>query len=212
MRLQTSALFIEQWFPEPKLISGAFIAIISQSKMKPGILLKLLLARLCVAVISLGCLATARAQVDISNNLETFRTNRHMPGLMAMCVKQGRIMAQGAAGYRRQGQSDKLLLTDRINLGSNTKWMTATIAGRLVDRGIISWNTRVRDVFTNYSSFNPAFPDATLDQLLAHRAGVQSGTTFENNHWGQLLAQTGTIPQIRRWVSETVLTDPPQVA
>src|SRR5437763_15212352 len=111
--------------------------------MKDGILLELLMARLSVALMLSVCITTARGQVDVSSNLETFRTNRHMPGLMAMCIKQGRIMAQGAAGYRRQGQSDKLLLNDRVNLGSNTKWMTATIAGQLVDRGIIKWNTRV---------------------------------------------------------------------
>ena len=164
------------------------------------------------AIILLGGIVFGRSQVDVSARLETIRTNRHMPGLMALCIKQGRIVAQGATGYRRQGQKEKLLLTDPVNLASNTKWMTATIAGRLVDRGVIGWNTRVRDLFANYASFNPAFTDVTLDQLLAHRAGVQSGTTFENNHWGQLLAQSGTIPQIRRWVSETVLTDAPQVA
>jgi len=171
-----------------------------------------LLLRCLVAGILLGTGVAARCQVDVSSNLETYRNSRHMPGLMAMCIKQGRIVAQGAAGYRRLGQTDKLLLADRVNLGSNTKWMTATIAGRLVDRGVISWNTRVRDVFTNYQSFNAAFPDATLDQFLAHRTGVQSGATFENNHWGQLLAQTGTMAQVRRWVSNTVLTDAPQVA
>src|SRR3954463_9018983 len=160
-------------------------------------------ARLFIAVILLGAGVAARSQVDVSANLETYRVNRHMPGLMAICIKSGRIVAQGAAGYRRQGQPDKLLLTDRVNLASNTKWMTATIAARLVDRGIISWNKRVSDLFTNYLNFNAAFTNAPLDQLLAHRTGIQSGTTFENNHWFQLLAQPGTLPQIRRWVSET---------
>ena len=134
-----------------------------------------------------------------------------MPGLSALAVKQGRIMAQGAAGYRRQGQSARVLVADPINIASCTKWMTATIAGRLVDRGIIGWDTRVRDLFTNYQTFDASFHDATLDQLLAHRAGVQQGITFESTHWSQLMAQTGTIPQIRRWVSETVLKDPPEV-
>jgi hypothetical protein len=53
------------------------------------------------------------------------------------------------------------------------------------DRGIIAWDTRIRDVFTNYQTFNAAFYDATLDQLLAHRAGVQQGTTFASTHWSQ---------------------------
>ncbi len=134
-----------------------------------------------------------------------------MPGLSAMAIKNGRIIAQGAAGYRRQGDSTPLLVTDRINIASCTKWMTASIAGRLVDRGLISWNTRVRDLFTDYATFNTAFYDATLDQLLAHRAGVEQGSTFENRYWTQLMAQNGTIPQIRRWVSETVLKDSPEV-
>ena len=167
---------------------------------------------LFAVILLLGGIGSGRGQVDVSSDLETIRTNRHMPGLMAMCIKQGRIVAQGATGYRRQGQGEKLLLTDLVNIASNTKWMTATIAGRLVDRGLISWDTRVSDLFTNYQNFNAAFTSATLDQLLAHRAGVQSGATFENNHWNQLLAQSGTIPQIRRWVSDTVLTDAPEVA
>ncbi len=154
---------------------------------------------------------TAQSQVDISSDLESIRLNRHMPGLSAMAVKQGRIMAQGATGLRRQGQAAPLLVSDPINIASCTKWMTATIAGRLVDRGVVSWNTRVRDLFTNYATFNTAFHNATLDQLLAHRAGVQSGGTFENNHWSQLMARSGTIAEIRRWVSDTVMKDAPEV-
>src|SRR6266567_2614463 len=133
--------------------------------------MRLLLARLSAVAILLGSNVPARSQVDVSNDLETIRTNRHMPGLSALAVKQGRIM----------------------------------------DQGIIGWDTRVRDLFTNYQTFDASFYDATLDQLLAHRAGVQQGITFESTHWSQLLAQTGTIPQIRRWVSETVLKDPPEV-
>jgi len=94
--------------------------------------------------------SAARGQVDVSASLETIRTNRHMPGIAAMAVRQGHIVAQGAAGYRRQGTNTPFLVTDPVNIGSCTKWMTATIAGRLVDRGLIDWNTRICDLFTNY--------------------------------------------------------------
>ena len=67
-------------------------------------------------------------------------------------------------------------------------------------------------MFTNYHAYNSALTNATLDQLLAHRSGVQQDTTFANNHWNQLLAQNGTLPQLRRWVSDAVLTDAPEVA
>ncbi len=153
----------------------------------------------------------ARSQDDISADLNSIRMTYHMPGLSAMAIKNGRIIAQGSSGYRLQGNSTPLLVTDRINIASCTKWMTATIAGRLVDRGVISWNTRVRDLFSDYATFNSAFYDATLDALLAHRTGVEQGSTFEGRYWSQLQAQNGTIPQIRRWVSETVLKDAPEV-
>jgi len=159
------------------------------------------------------CGAPAWGQVDVSSDLETIRANRNMPGLSAMVIKNGRIMAQGATGVRRVGSSTPLLVTDPINLGSCTKWMTATIAGRLVDRGVIGWSTRVRDLFDNYQTFNSSFQDATLDQLLCHRAGVQQETTFDTNHWSAFMVLSGTtpVPQLRRWVANTVLTDAPEV-
>lgn len=169
------------------------------------------LAYLAVVAVLFGTGLPARSQVDVSSDLETIRVNRNMPGLSAMVVKQGRIIAQGATGFRREGSITPLLVTDPINLGSCTKWMTATIAGRLVDRGIINWNTRVRDLFDNYQTFNAAFYDVTLDQLLCHRGGVQQETTFDTNHWNSFLAVFDTVPHLRRWVSNTVLTDAPEV-
>ena len=161
--------------------------------------------------ICLACSSCAFGQADVSGGLETIRASRHMPGISGMAIKQGHIVAQGAAGCRRQGTNTQFLVTDPVNIGSCTKWMTATVAGRLVDRGLIGWNTRVCDLFTNYPAFNPAFTNATLDQFLCHRAGVQDETTFDATHWTAFMSQTGTVSRLRRWVSDTVLKDPPQV-
>ena len=137
--------------------------------------LKLLAVNLCLFPALFIWCAPAWCLDDVSSDLETIRVNRNMPGLSAMVIKGGHILAQGATGHRREGSITPLLVTDPINLGSCTKWMTATIAGRLVDRGIIGWNTRVRDLFDNYLTFNTQFYDATLDQLLCHRARGPTG-------------------------------------
>ena len=89
----------------------------------------------------------ALAQSDVSAELEPIRAKYHLPGLSAMAIKDGRILAQGAAGVRRIGQTNRLTVADKVNIGSCTKWMTATIAARLVDRGLIRWDTRIRDLF-----------------------------------------------------------------
>ena len=134
-----------------------------------------------------------------------------MPGLSAMVVKDSRIMAQGVAGYRRQGDPTPLRITDPINIASCSKFMTATLAGRLVDRGVLSWGTRVRDIFPDHFDFNTAYWDVTLADLLAHRGGIEDEGVFTDEHYADLLTQTGTMMQIRRWVAETVMKDAPEV-
>ena len=157
------------------------------------------------------CNQHVRGQSNISAELEATRQKFNMTGMAAIAVRQGRVIAQGAAGYRRQGNSTPLLLSDAINIGSCTKWITATVAGRLVDRGDISWTTRVRDVFTNYQTFNSAFHNATLEQFLAHVTGLQSSSTFSPRHWSNFTRVTGTTSELRHWVTEAVLRDAPEV-
>jgi len=148
---------------------------------------------------------------DVSGDLNLIRVKYNMPGLSALALKNGAIVAQGASGYRRQGDPSPLLVTDPINIGSCSKWMTATVAGRLVDRKLLSWSTQVHECFPNFMSFNSLFRNATLEQFLAHRSGVQQSPTFFNRYLNKLLAQTGTFRQIRYWVAETVLKDAPEV-
>lgn len=150
--------------------------------------------------------------VDVSKTLNLIRVMFNMPGMSALVVKNGRIAAQGASGYRRLGDPTPLLVNDPINIGSCTKWMTAVLAGRLVDRGIVKWTNRVRDSFKNFKDFDVAFHDATLEQFLAHRTGLQESDTFWKNHGGAIMGYNGTKQKIRTWVSETVMRDIPEVA
>lgn len=148
---------------------------------------------------------------DITADLAAIRVYFNMPGLAAMAVKNGQIVAQGATGYRRQGSNESLLITDSINIGSCSKWMTATIAGRLVDRKLLSWTTQVHEVFPNFKTFNSAFHNATVEQFLAHRTGLEQSVQFYGRHWNEFMAQRGSIRQIRHWTAEIVMKDEPEV-
>ena len=172
--------------------------------------LKMLVA--LVVIFSLQQSGFAAATIDdISPDLAAIRVYFNMPGLSALALKKGQVVAQGAVGYRRQGDPSPLLISDPVNLGSCSKWMTATVAGRLVDRKLLSWTTQVRESFPNYNMFTNVFRNATLEQFLAHRSGLQSSPTFYNRHLAQLLAQKGSIREIRSWVAETVMKDAPEV-
>lgn len=147
------------------------------------------------------------SQTDISEELETIRTNRCMPGLSALVVREGHVIAQGAAGCRREGDPAPLQVADRINIASCTKWMTATLAARLVDQGVISWDTQIREVFTNMPSIDPAFADRTLDHFLCHRSGL--GDASFNKYQKDFLRRKESPVHLRRWAIEAILSEPP---
>lgn len=155
---------------------------------------------------------TVTAQEIISPQLEEFRARYNMPGLAAIAFTNGQIAAQGAAGVRRAGSNEPLTINDPLNIASCTKIMTATLAARLVERGKLRWDISVKEIFPAYKSFDPAFHNTTLEQLLANRAGVQQGSTFEKRYWAALMSRKGSIGEVRRWVAETVLKDQPEVA
>lgn len=167
--------------------------------------------RSLVAALLLVAMPAARAQVDVSADLELVRDSYNLPGVSGLAMRGGRIVAHGAAGVRRMGWPEALTVDDRINLGSCGKWMTAAVAARLVDKGLIDWDTKVSELFINHAEFNGAFPDAELQDFLAHRSGVQSSTTFLAHHWNALEAETGTLSELRRWVVDTIMKDPPEV-
>ncbi len=56
--------------------------------------------------------------------------------------------------------------------------MTATLAGILVKRGLLAWNTTLRKVFPEMK-MHPAYQSVTLKQLLSHTAGMPAFTDSE---------------------------------
>ena len=79
-------------------------------------------------------------------------------------------------------------LGDVVHLGSDTKAMTATLLGILVEEAKLAWSSTVRDVFPDRAkSLHPGFQGVTLWQLLTHRAGLPA-----NGPWWNLKGRTTT--------------------
>jgi len=63
-------------------------------------------------------------------------------------------------------------------VGADAKAMTAMIAARLVERGALRWNTRIAEALPELRRMMlPAYRNVTLEDLLAHRAGLPAFTT-----------------------------------
>lgn len=115
----------------------------------------------------------AQPQDDLAAYLETVRAEYHLPALAAAVTKDGAIVAIGAVGTRAVGLDIPVTLDDRFHIGSDTKAMTATIAGSLVDEGKLTWGTTLGEVFADtIEGMDAGLAAVTLAQLLSHSSGI----------------------------------------
>ncbi|KKB84450.1 methylmalonyl-CoA mutase [Devosia limi DSM 17137] len=120
--------------------------------------------------------ASAQMPEDMEHYLDRVRIEYGLPALAAAVVKDGVVVAAAAIGTRVDGQVLPVTLDDRFHIGSNTKSMTATLAGMLVDEGKLDWQSRVGDVLGDDPAMSRSLADATLEQLLSHSSGIPSDT------------------------------------
>ena len=79
----------------------------------------------------------------------------------------------GVSGKRQADQSIAVILHDRWHIGSLTKSMTATIAMKLVEQGLIKLDSTILDVFPNLvGQIKSQYETVTLGQLLSHTGGL----------------------------------------
>ena len=108
--------------------------------------------------------------------------NLSAPGLAVAIFTSDIILNEEVAGVRRLHTNDSIKLTDRFHLGSCGKAITGFVAGILVEKGLIRWNTKVLDVFPELKdNSNVAYQNVTLNELLSHRSRVSPYT--EDEEW-----------------------------
>lgn len=91
--------------------------------------------------------AVPRASEAIDRVLAPIREQYHLPGLVGGLVQGDRLESIGVAGVRKLGSPALFRVTDQVHIGSDTKAMTATMIGSLVDEGKLSWGATFAEVF-----------------------------------------------------------------
>ena len=105
--------------------------------------------------------------------LEPLRVKHDVPALAAAVMKDGKLVAIGATGFRILGEPERVTVEDQWHLGSCTKSMTASAAAVLVERGDIRWDATVGDRLAKLApEMNDAWKSVPLELLLGHRAGA----------------------------------------
>lgn len=101
-----------------------------------------------------------------------------MPSLVAAVVVGNETRAAGAVGVRKRGDDTPVTINDKYHIGSCVKAMTATLAGVLVERGVLTWETQLREAFPDMA-MHPACEAITLRHLLSHSSGLAAFTDPE---------------------------------
>ncbi|XBQ14878.1 MAG: serine hydrolase domain-containing protein [Oceanicaulis sp.] len=126
---------------------------------------------LASAAVLLAAAAPAIAQ-DLTGVAETLLNESGAPGA-AVGLDCGAGFSEGVAGVRLEGGEAAVQPGDFWHMGSNTKAMTATLAARLVEQGVIAWDTTLGAALAGLDlQIHPDLAEATLADLLAHRGGV----------------------------------------
>ncbi len=102
------------------------------------------------------------------------RNDLELVGLGVMVMRHGEIVASAVVGERKSGSGVALTDKDKWHIGSITKSFTATLIARMVERGTLSWNTTIGDVFGDAAEVDEAWRSVTFEQLLTHTSGASN--------------------------------------
>ena len=105
--------------------------------------------------------------------LESIRQKHQVPALAGAIVTGKGLVTMAVIGVRKAGTEIPATVEDKWHLGSDTKAMTATLIGVLVEQGKLKWETTIEQVFPEIAAdLQPDLRGVTLLHLLSHRAGL----------------------------------------
>lgn len=151
----------------------------------------------------------APAPDDLNELLEEMRSEAGWPSLSAVVFDGEGIVAHGAVGVRRAGDPTEVTVDDRHHLGSCTKSMTAALAARMIEEGLIEWETPVTAVFPDFD-VDPELADVTLVELLSNTAGMPGSLARDRpDLWEMMWTSDRPLTEQRHEVARQLLEGEP---
>jgi CubicO group peptidase (beta-lactamase class C family) len=117
---------------------------------------------------------------DITDLIEQARHENNIPAMAVVVMDSERVLLSDIEGEREIGTNTSATLNDYFHIGSCSKSILAVMAGKLIERGRLDWNTRFFDLFPELKPLaREAYLPVTLEALLSCRAGIESFTAGE---------------------------------
>lgn len=142
--------------------------------------------------------------------LERVLREHDLPGLAAAVVSGARGTISAVAGLRRLRTQANIRLEDRFHVASCTKSWTATLAAIAVQKGRLRWTTTLAEALPSLPPrMRKKYAVATLEQLLAHEAGLPAYTQPSPRRVEEMHSLTGSGAEQRLAFLEQALAEEP---
>jgi CubicO group peptidase (beta-lactamase class C family) len=126
-----------------------------------------------IAAFTLAASAPASASDQLDAMLKAAMAGSTVPALGAVVLRDGKITEQAVRGVRRNDGKARVGADDVWLIGSTGKVMTVAMLARLVERGVLAWDTPLETMLPDLApSMRAEYRRATLVQLLSHQSGL----------------------------------------
>lgn len=115
----------------------------------------------------------------LAASLESIRASYKLPAMSAFVLQGDAIVEKATVGTRSTKNKTPIGDDAQWHLGSNTKAMTATVAGMLVEEGLLKWDSTVGELLGKAApDMDAGHRDTTLAMLLHHTAGITANINW----------------------------------
>jgi D-alanyl-D-alanine carboxypeptidase len=181
---------------------------VKQRAAASGLAILIALGAGCAAERSSPIVPPARdeTQAHLESVIRTAIQSHGFPAAAAAVITSKDVHVV-ALGKRRVDRPDQVTVHDRFGLGSNTKAVTATMLGVLVEQGVLQWDITLAAAFPDLP-MRSEYRAVTLRQVLTHRAGIPPWTSPEAFQRA-LTFNTADLASGRLAFAAAVLSEPP---
>lgn len=155
-----------------------------------------------------GYRAHAAGPLDLGPALAPIQSRTGMPAIAAAVFRDGTIVGRGIVGTRAIGDPAAARIEDPFLIGSCAKSMMRVLVARLVDRGLLRFETTLADALPDVP-MREEYRPVTIAQVLAHRGGIPTYTMIGPKRTPWLFELTGSAVDQRRAFAEHVLQEAP---
>ena len=135
----------------------------------------------CLFILPLDNVIAEKVPKAVQAGVDDILKRHSMPGGVAAIIENGKVSLKVASGFRKQGDSERFTVNDKVHIGSCTKAMTATLAGMLIDKGKLTWDTKITDVFPEFAEqLHEDYRPVTISHLMSHYSGAPANVVWRS--------------------------------